>query len=46
VILGTFYLLLVSWTLPLPVPPQVIPIALSGVAYALNVLLANTQKRI
>lgn len=46
VILGIAYLLLVVWTLPVPVPPQSIPIGLFVVACALNVLLANTQKRI
>ena len=46
VILGIAYLLLVVWTLPVPVPPQSIPIGLFVVACALNVLLTNTQKRI
>jgi hypothetical protein len=40
-------LLLVSLTLPfpIPIPPQAVPIGVFVVAYAVNVLLANTQKR-
>ena len=33
-------------TLPFPVPPQSIPIGIFIVAFALNVFLANTQKRV
>ncbi|MBD9356225.1 DUF4400 domain-containing protein [Methylomonas albis] len=45
-ILGVLYLLLVSLTLPFPIPPQAIPMSVLAVAYAVNVLLANTQKRV
>ena len=45
-ILGALYLLLVSLTLPFPIPPQAVPVGVFGVAYAVNVLLANTQKRV
>ncbi|TCV79985.1 uncharacterized protein DUF4400, partial [Methylomonas methanica] len=45
-ILGALYLLLVSLTLPFPIPPQTIPVGVFVVAYAVNVLLANTQKRV
>jgi Domain of unknown function (DUF4400) len=45
-ILGALYLLLVSLTLPFPIPPQAVPIGVFIVAYAVNVLLANTQKRV
>ncbi|MCK9608795.1 MAG: DUF4400 domain-containing protein [Methylomonas sp.] len=45
-ILGALYLLLVSLTLPFPIPPQAVPVGVFVVAYAVNVLLANTQKRI
>ncbi|MEI6069438.1 MAG: DUF4400 domain-containing protein [Methylococcaceae bacterium] len=46
VILGAVYLLFMGLTLPFPVPPQSIPIGIFVVAFALNVLLANTQKRV
>ena len=46
VILGTVYLLFMGLTLPFPVPPQSIPIGILIVAFALNVFLANTQKRV
>ena len=46
VMLGAVYLLLMGLTLPFPVPPQAIPVGVFIVALALNVLLANTQKRI
>ena len=46
VILGALYLLFMGLTLPFPVPPQSIPIGIFVVAFALNVLLANTQKRV
>jgi hypothetical protein len=45
-ILGMFYVLLIGLTLPFPIPPQAVPIAWIGVAVALNVYLAHTQKRI
>ncbi|MCQ8128584.1 hypothetical protein [Methylomonas rivi] len=45
-ILGALYLLPVSLTLPFPVPPQAVPVGVFVVAYAVNVLLANTQKRV
>ncbi|MDX8125877.1 DUF4400 domain-containing protein [Methylomonas sp. OY6] len=45
-ILGALYLLLVSLTLPFPIPPQAVPVGVFVVAYAVNVLLANTQKRV
>ena len=44
--LGAVYLLLMGLTLPFPVPPQAIPVGVFIVALALNVLLANTQKRV
>ena len=44
--LGSVYLLFMGLTLPFPVPPQAIPIGIFIVALALNVLLANTQKRV
>jgi len=46
IMLGAVYLLLMSLTLPFPVPPQAIPAGIFIVAFALNVLLANTQKRV
>ncbi|MDO9106437.1 MAG: DUF4400 domain-containing protein [Methylovulum sp.] len=46
VMLGALYLLLMGLTLPFPVPPQAIPVGVFIVALALNVLLANTQKRV
>lgn len=45
-IFGTAYLLLVSLTLPFPVPAEAIPIAMGGVAAALKIYLAHTQKRV
>ena len=45
-ILGALYMLLVSLTLPFPIPPQAVPVGVFVVAYAVNVLLANTQKRV
>ena len=45
-ILGALYLLLVSLTLPFPIPPQAVPVGVLVAAYAVNVLLANTQKRV
>ena len=44
--LGAVYLLFMGLTLPFPVPPQSIPIGIFIVAFALNVFLANTQKRV
>jgi hypothetical protein len=45
-ILAALYLLLVSLTLPFPIPPQAVPVGIFVVVYAINVLLANTQKRL
>jgi len=45
-ILGAFYLVFMGLTLPFPVPPQSIPVGVFIVAYAVNVMLANTQKRV
>lgn len=44
--LGTLYLVLVGLTLPFPVPPESLPIGVFVIAWSINVLLANTQKRI
>jgi hypothetical protein len=44
--LGSVYLLFMGLTLPFPVPPQAIPIGIFIVAFALNVFLANIQKRV
>ena len=44
--LGSVYLLFMGLTLPFPVPPQSIPVGIFIVAFALNVFLANTQKRV
>jgi hypothetical protein len=46
VMLGAAYLLFMGLTLPFPVPPQAIPVGIFMVAVALNVFLANTQKRV
>jgi len=46
VILGTVYLLFMGLTLPIPVPPQAVPVEIFMVDLALNVVLANTQKRV
>ena len=46
VMLGAVYLLFMGLTLPFPVPPQSIPVGIFIVAFALNVFLANTQKRV
>ena|GEM_PF-499698 len=45
-IFGALYLVFMGLTLPFPVPPQSIPVGVFIVAYAMNVLLANTQKRV
>ncbi|MBS4050125.1 MAG: DUF4400 domain-containing protein [Methylomonas sp.] len=45
-ILAALYLLLMGLTLPFPVPPQSLPIGILIMTLALNVLLANTQKRV
>lgn len=45
-ILGAVYLLFMGLTLPFPIPPQAVPVGVFIVAYAINVLLANTQKRV
>ena len=44
--LGSVYLLFMGLTLPFPVPPQSITAGIFIVAFALNVFLANTQKRV
>ncbi|WP_445368744.1 DUF4400 domain-containing protein [Methylomonas sp. BW4-1] len=44
--LGALYLFLMGLTLPFPVPPQSMPIGIFIVAWAMNTLLANTQKRV
>lgn len=44
--LGAVYLLFMGLTLPFPVPPQSIPVGIFIVAFAMNVLFANTQKRV
>ena len=46
IMLGSVYLLFMGLTLPFPVPPQAIPVGIFIVAFAVNVLLANTQKRV
>ncbi|MEI8573843.1 MULTISPECIES: DUF4400 domain-containing protein [Methylomonas] len=46
VMLGALYLLLMGLTLPFPVPPQSLPVGIIIVAWAMNILLANTQKRV
>jgi hypothetical protein len=43
---GAIYLLFMGITLPFPVPPQTVSIGICVVAAALNVFLANTQKRV
>ncbi|MGR9117418.1 MAG: hypothetical protein ACU85E_16840 [Gammaproteobacteria bacterium] len=45
-LLGALYLLMVSLTLPFPIPSQSSPVGVFVVVYAVNVLLANTQKRV
>ena len=45
-ILGALYLVFIGLTLPFPVPPQSVPVGVFVVAYAMNVMLANTQKRV
>jgi len=45
-ILGMIYILLLSLTLPFPIPPQAIPFVLTACTLAMNVHLANTQKRV
>ena len=46
VMLGALYLIILGLTLPFPIPPQAVPVGIFAVAYAMNVFLANTQKRI
>lgn len=46
IMLGALYLLLMGLTLPFPLPPQSIPIGIFIFAWAINTLLANTQKRV
>jgi len=45
-ILGTAYVLLLGLTLPFPIPPQAVPAACAVIALAVNVYLAQTQKRV
>lgn len=45
-ILASLYLLLMSLTLPFPIPPRSLPVGVFVSSLAINVLLANTQKRI
>jgi hypothetical protein len=45
-ILAALYLLFISLTLPFPIPPRSIPIGLFAVVISINILLANTQKRV
>lgn len=45
-IFAIVYLLFMGLTLPFPIPPQAIPFGFFIVAYAINLLLANTQKRV
>lgn len=45
-IFGVLYVLFIGATLPFPVPPHSIPIGFLIVAFAMNTLVANTQKRI
>jgi len=44
--LSDLYLLFMGLTLPFSVAPQAIPVGVFIVAFALNVFLANTQKRV
>lgn len=46
VMLGAVYLLFMGLTLPFPVPPQAVPVGIFIVAFAINVFLANTKKRV
>jgi len=46
VIVGALYLLCLGLTLPFSVPPQAMPVGIFIVALALNIGLANTQKRV
>ena len=46
IMLGALYLLLMGLTLPFSLPPQSIPIGIFIFAWAINTLLANTQKRV
>ena len=46
VMLGALYLIILGLTVPFPIPPQAVPVGIFVVAYAMNVFLANTQKRI
>lgn len=46
IMLGALYLLLMGLTLPFLLPPQSIPIGIFIFAWAINTLLANTQKRV
>jgi len=46
VMFGALYLLLMCLTLPFPLPPQSLPIGIFIVAWAMNIFLANTQKRV
>lgn len=46
VVFGALYLLLMGLTLPLPIPPRSLPVGIFIMAWAINILLANTQKRV
>ena len=43
--LGAWYLIFLWLTLPFSIPPQSMPVGIFVIAYAMNVFLANTQKR-
>lgn len=46
VVFGALYLLLMGLTLPFPIPPRSLPVGIFIMAWAINILLANTQKRV
>jgi hypothetical protein len=46
VIVGALYLLCMGLTLPFSVPPQALPVGIYILAWAMNMMLANTQKRV
>ncbi|WP_427501710.1 DUF4400 domain-containing protein (plasmid) [Methylomonas sp. MED-D] len=45
-VIGIVYLLLLGLTFPFPIPPQAMPIACVGIALAMNIYFAHTQKRV
>lgn len=45
-VIGIVYLLLLGLTFPFPIPPQAMPMACVGIAFAMNVYFAHTQKRV